>query len=52
MSCLECKFHGPPVSTYIGPRPCSECIPHNGFPKQETVETNEHLKGDTDADCN
>jgi len=38
MSCLECKFHGPPVSTYVGPRPCSECIPHNGFPKQEPVE--------------
>ena len=38
MSCLECKFHGPPVSDYTGLKPCAECIPHNGFPKQEPVE--------------
>ena len=37
MSCLECKFHGPPVSNYTGPKPCGECIPYNGFPKQEPV---------------
>lgn len=38
MSCLECKFHGPPVSDYTGPKPCAECIRHVGFPKQEPVE--------------
>jgi len=38
MSCLDCKFHGPPVSDYTGPKPCAECIRHVGFPKQEPVE--------------
>lgn len=37
MSCLECKFHGRPVSDYVGPKPCEECIPYNGFPKKEPV---------------
>ena len=41
MSCLECRFHGPPVSAYTGPKPCAECIPHNGFPKEEPVEKKE-----------
>jgi hypothetical protein len=37
MSCLECKFHGPPVSDYVGPKPCAECIQYAGFPKQEPI---------------
>ena len=41
MSCLECRFHGPPVSDYTGPKPCEECIPHVGFPKQEPAEQKE-----------
>lgn len=37
MTCLDCKFHGPPVSDYQGPKPCADCIPHPGFPKWEPV---------------
>ena len=39
MSCLDCKFHGPPVSDNEGPKPCAECIGEPGFPKWERVET-------------
>ena len=37
MTCIDCKFHGPPVSDYQGPKPCADCIPHPGFPKWEPV---------------
>ena len=37
MTCIDCKFHGPPVSDYRGPKPCADCIPYSGFPKWEPV---------------
>lgn len=52
MTCIDCKFHGPPVSDYQGPKPCADCIPHPGFPKWEPaalvgkgVDDEEHGRG-------
>lgn len=37
MTCLECVYHGPPVSQYRGARPCEFCISKPGFPKKQSV---------------
>ena len=49
MSCLDCNFHGPPVSDYTGPKPCAECIQTDGFKKREPIkkEHENHHEPDT-----
>lgn len=38
MSCLECYFHGPPVSDYTGPHDmCAKCIASGKCSEQRTV---------------
>jgi len=45
-SCLNCKFHGPPVSlTVPKKRPCGECIPYKATPKWELTDKPTDEKG-------
>ena len=38
MTCLECVYHGPPVSDYRGARPCDFCITVPGYTKKQKIE--------------